>query len=257
MNMKRVISTLVVVAACWGRAGLSPALLASEAAGSASKPSGDAITPATNSPGPKIHFETPVYDFGKVVGNQVVWHEFKFENVGGSALIISNVQTTCGCASATNSSKVVAPGKSGIVSVEFHPDHFTGPVSKTVKVFSNDTNQPVADLELKGIVWRPIEVTPTGVTFTSNQDSPSNNVRVLRIVNRDSRPLTLSPPQTNQKTIAAEIRTNQFGKEYDLVVSLVPPLGAGNIFGEIKLKTSSSEMPLLTIPVFALARPKK
>ncbi len=208
----------------------------------------------TNGVGPRIHFESAVYDFGKVVCGQIVKHDFPFTNLGGGTLVISNVHSTCGCTSATNTTKSVEPGKQGVISIEFHTDHFNSAVTKVVTVSSNDTNQPIANLEVKGTVWRPIEVVPPSATFMSQTDSPTNDFRVVRILNKQDQPLVLSVSQISQRTIAAEIRTNQPGKEYELVVKLVPPLGGGNTIGQITIKTSSPQVPVLTVPVFALAQ---
>jgi len=209
------------------------------------------VSSATNA-GPRIQFAAPIYDFGKVVWGDVVRHDFFFTNTGNGLLVIKDVRSTCGCASATNTTREVQPGNEGIISVEFHTSNFNGLVTKAVTVYSNDTNQPVATLELKGNVWRPIEITPPSAAFTGILDSPTNNFRVVRIVNNQQQSLILSLPESNQRMIAAELKTNQLGQDYQLVVRLVPPLGSGNIFGEIKMKTSAPQMPLLTIPVWAV-----
>jgi len=254
--MKRVLWAGCAVGACLAASLGALRLAAVETGPSTSK---ETSTPSAEIvlTGPKIQFDGPVYEFGKVLCGAVVKHDFPFRNIGDGPLVINDVHSTCGCTSATNTSKLVGPGKKGVISVEFNTLHFSGPVTKAVTVKSNDTNQPIAELQVKGTVWRPIDVTPAGATFTSRADSPSNEVRVVRIVNNQDKPLVLSALQINQKTISAELKTNEFGKEYELVVKLVPPLGAGNVFGQITLKTSSTEVPVVTVPVFALARAQK
>jgi len=47
--------------------------------------------------GPIITFEEDSFDFGDIYQGDKVAHTFKFENSGNQPLIITNVQTTCGC----------------------------------------------------------------------------------------------------------------------------------------------------------------
>ncbi len=202
--------------------------------------------------GPRIRFAETVYDFGKVVSGEVVHHDFAFTNSGDSLLVISEVRSTCGCIQATNSSPRVEPGKEGRVHVELLTGNFNSPVSHNVTVLSNDTNCPATNLQMKGTVWRPIEVTPLAAAFLGALEAPSNALRVLHIVNKQSAPLTLSEPRSNHRAIAAELRTNQPGREYELLVKLVPPLGRGNIFGELTMQTSATNMPVIKVPVWAV-----
>jgi len=55
--------------------------------------------------------------------------------------------------------------------------------------------------------------------------------------------------------LAGELREIVAGKEYDLAVRLVPPMGLGNVFGKITLKTTSAEFPELEVPAYALLQP--
>ncbi len=224
----------------------------------AAAPATESASPhAPAAAGPRIQFGAPIYGFGKVVGGDVVKHDFVFTNSGSETLVISNVTSSCGCTTATNTSKRVEPGKQGTISIEFHTSNFTGPVTKVVKVTSNDPRQPVAEIQVTGTVWRPIEIWPPTAMFLNRVASPSNEVRVLRILNKQEQPLVLSLPHVDRSTISAELRTNVIGRDYELVVKLVPPLGLGNTTAQITLKTSSPQVPLITVPVFAVAQPRR
>jgi len=211
------------------------------------------VAPADN--GPRIQFPTTVFDFGKATFGELVNHEFIFTNAGSQPLVIKDVHPGCGCTTVKQWSHEVPPGQEGTVSLSFDTANFSGPVAKSVAVTCNDTNQPVVSLQIKGNVWRPIEVTPQSANFTGPLDSLSNLSRTIKILNQDKEPLTLSSPQTSHRAIAAEIQTNQVGQNYQLLVSLVPPLGAGNLFGEVTMKTSSPMIPVLKVSVFAIVRP--
>lgn len=209
--------------------------------------------PATAlSDSPRIQFAETNFDFGKAVGGEVVKHDYIFTNSGSRLLVISNVKSTCGCTSSSSMSRQVEPGKTGTIPLEFFTENYSGPVAKTVTVISNDTNQPPVALQIKGTIWRPIEVTPKAAVLSGLLDSPSNSFTVLNITNKQDEPLTLFEPASNNRLIAAELKTNRLGQEYQLIVKLVPPLGSGNVFGEITLKTSAAKMPLLKVSAFAV-----
>ena len=235
-----------IVSAAWSL------LLGSFLIGIASKAENPA--PAAG-PGARILFSEPTFDFGTVIVGSTVKHVFTFTNTGDAVLEIRDVTSTCGCTAAGQWSRRVEPGKSGTVPVEFHTGHFNGPVVKPVTVLCNASDKGSVILQLKGIVWHPIDVVPSSAAFSGALDTPASLVRTIHITNREDVPLLLGAPKSNQRAIAAEIITNQPGKAYELSVNLVPPLGAGNVFGEITIPTSSTNMPVLSVSVWAVAQP--
>jgi hypothetical protein len=215
-----------------------------------------AETGSIKSAGPGIQFETPVFDFGRIIGGQVVSNTFVFTNIGGQLLEIKDVRSSCGCLPAGKWTRQIEPGKSGVIPLELHTASVkTGPVIKEVTVSFSDTNQSPAILQIKATVWRPIEVIPSSAALHRIADAPADGVAVVRILNKQDEPLSLSAPACNNRLISAELKTNLFGKEYQLVVKLVPPVGSGNVFADITMKTSATNMPVLTVPVWSVVQP--
>ena len=52
------------------------------------------------------------------------------------------------------------PGETGKVPVQLDSTHQNGQVFKTISVTSNDKQKPVVVLQLKGNVWKPLEILP-------------------------------------------------------------------------------------------------
>lgn len=76
--------------------------------------------------------------------------DFEFKNIGKTAIIITNVQGSCGC-TATNYTKTpIQPGETAKVTATFNAAN-KGPFSKTVTVTTNSGETPTV-LTLKGIV---------------------------------------------------------------------------------------------------------
>lgn len=204
----------------------------------------------TSGAGPEIQFATPVYDFGQIKGGEVVKYTYVFTNVGQQLLEVTAVQASCGCTTAGDWSRQVAPGKTGSIPIEFNSGNFNGQVAKSITVTCNDTNQPTVVLQLKATIWRPIEVTPQVAVLNVTSESPSNATTV-RILNHVEEPLTVFAPESSNPAFAADLKTNQPGKEFELIVKTVPPLPAGNVQGQITLKTSSTNMAVINISAWA------
>ena len=216
-----------------------------------------APTPAPTTPvviaaiGPKIQFETPVYDFGKVKSGEMVKHTFVFTNTGDELLILTNVQPSCGCTTAGEWTHQVEPGKTGTIPIQFNSANYGGQVLKTVTITSNDKTQPSFGLQVKGTVWKPIDVNPSFAVMNIPPDAQTNVTTKVHIVNNMDELITLSPPESNNKGFTATLTTNAAGKDFEVVITAVPPFEQPNIQGQITLKTTSTNVPVISVTAWA------
>lgn len=195
----------------------------------------------------------PGHDFGRVRGGTRPTHEFVLANPGAEPVELVTVKSSCGCLEVEqNWPRRLEPGVSGVIRVTLDSANYQGIVTEQVTLTSADSNQPPVTLRIAANVWWPVEVTPRSATFEFGADSGTNAHRVLRIVSREATPLTLGVPETSTRSLAATLKTNVPGKEYELTVRALPPLPRGNLFGRVRLPTSSTNAPRLEIPVFAL-----
>jgi len=100
---------------------------------------------------PKIKFKTIEHDFGKIIDGVKVAYKFKFTNTGESGLIISQVNTSCGCTVSRYPKVAIAPGKSDFVELTFDSDRRKGFNHKTATVVAN-TQPNVTTLSIKAMV---------------------------------------------------------------------------------------------------------
>ncbi len=63
---------------------------------------------------------------------------FEFTNTGNAPLIITNVQSTCGCTVPSKPTEPILPGKTGKIDVKYNMN--PGPIRKTITVESNAVN---------------------------------------------------------------------------------------------------------------------
>jgi hypothetical protein len=215
------------------------------------------ITPPAPAPAPvpAIRFDAPTHDFGRVVVGTVLHHTFTFTNTGAAPLHISDVRSSCGCTTSGAWTKQVAPGMAGSIPIEFHTVSFTGPVTKSIDVESDDPAQPSVVLTVTADVWRPILIQPPSAVVRVILDSPTNPPAVVRITSNEEGPLELSEPVSDHPSLVAKLTEVEPGESFDLSVTAVPPIGRGNVFAKITMKTSSAAMPTISVPAYIVAHP--
>jgi copper(I)-binding protein len=213
-----------------------------------------AAAAATNALGPKIQFETPVHDFGRAKAGEPVKYTYVFTNTGDRLLVLNTVQPQCGCTTAGAWTKQVEPGNTGSIPIQFNTANYNGPVFKQVTVTCNITNQPTVFLQLKGTVYRPFDLNPPMAVLNIPPDAETAS-GVVTITNNTEEPLVLSAPESNNRAFLAELKTNAPGKGYQLIVSAVPPAPPGSVQGQVSLRTSWTNLAVLTVPVAVNAQP--
>ena len=109
----------------------------------------------------EFKFEKETHDFGKIPQGKPVSVDFNFTNVGDEPLIISNVETTCGCTTKEYTKTPVKPGGTGVVTVTFNAANVNPGFSKAITIKSN-ARTPVKVLYIKG------DVVAAGSTSSSN-----------------------------------------------------------------------------------------
>jgi hypothetical protein len=82
---------------------------------------------------------------------------FVFTNTGDADLIITNVQSTCGCTVPSKPTEPIKPGKTGKIDVKYNMH--TGPIRKTITVESNAVNveEGRVAIKIKGeVIEKPV-----------------------------------------------------------------------------------------------------
>ena len=215
-----------------------------------------ANTSPTNISGPRIHFDATVYDFGKVMAGEKVKHTFYFTNSGREDLVLHNVQGTCSCTVLGDWTRQVKPGDYGQIPVAFNAPNYSYAATKVIQAVCNDLSQPggVFPLQLKGIVWKPIETIPAAATLLT---AAGFSVRF-------SHPPHYQPPGPASGALCpGEQQPPLRRRAEDQHLWLGLPAhylqhggpGKPRHAGSINLKTSVTNIPLLAITTYASSRP--
>jgi hypothetical protein len=110
--------------------------------------------------GPKIEFKDKdnTIDYGTTnKDDDDGLRSFVFTNTGDADLIITNVQSTCGCTIPTKPTEPIKPGKTGKIDVKYNMH--TGPIRKTITVESNAVNveEGRVAIKIKGeVIEKPV-----------------------------------------------------------------------------------------------------
>lgn len=101
----------------------------------------------------EFKFVEETHDFGKIEQGKPVSYVFKYTNIGDEPLIITAVESTCGCTVPSVEPKQGTPvlkGQSGAITLTFNAA-VEAPFTKFVKISSN-SKTPLKMLYIKGEV---------------------------------------------------------------------------------------------------------
>ena len=98
---------------------------------------------------PSITFKTLTIERNDIPYGADETFTFNFKNTGKEPIIVSNVQTSCGCTTAKKPEAPVAPKKSADISVKYDTKR-VGQFTKTITVTTN-VSEPIV-LTIKGTV---------------------------------------------------------------------------------------------------------
>jgi hypothetical protein len=214
-------------------------------------------TAAVPQDGPRIAFSEIIFDFGKQGTSQPLRHDFIVTNIGNALLEITQVQPGCGCTTAGEWDKKIEPGKTGKIPIQFNPANFSGPVTKYVTVTCNDPTHTSTTLQIKASVWRPIDAQPQYVYFMPTEGEETNETKVVKITSNLEEPVKLEKVESGNPAFKTELKTIQEGKQFELAVSYNYTSSASNPVPNtpITIKTSSTNMPTLTLTAYAMPQP--
>ncbi|MGE5276738.1 MAG: DUF1573 domain-containing protein [Acidobacteriota bacterium] len=209
--------------------------------------------------GPKIEVIPETKDAGTVAKGQMIESTFVVKNNGASDLIISDARPGCGCTVASFD-KVIKPGAEGKVVSSVDTKNFSGPISKSILLVSNDPDRPQLNLFIKAVVKPFVDVMPTGyLRFSAVKgDSAAQDV-VLVSEEKTFKPTVaeMSQPYVKAELIPAGEKdkiAGRAGDQYKLHVSVTGDAPEGLLNAPIRISTGVPQQPTLEIPVSGYIR---
>ena len=198
--------------------------------------------------GPTIFFKNPDFNFGQIFKGQKIEHIFEFENLGEDILNIGKVKTSCGCTAAMLTNNTIPPGKTGEIKAIFSSGSFTGNVTKSISVISNDPDHPSYKLTIYGEIIEDVTIKPKNIDFGSvyigEKTDKTVTIKSQTMADFKIKNITTSKPFVNA-SIAEEVNG-----EYVIKAALVNNPEIGRFSGGIILETNSQLRKKVTIPFF-------
>ena len=247
--------------ACLGVA-LAVALVAESATAQAQKPAAKgAAAKAAVVTAPKIEVVPETKDVGTIAKGQVIDATFVIKNSGGSDLIVSDARPSCGCTVASFD-KVIKPGGEGKVVSSVDTKTFSGPISKSIVLVSNDPDRPQMNLFVKANVKPFVDVLPQPFVRFSviKGDGAGQDVILLS----DEKTFKPTVAETSQPYVKAEILPagdkdkipGRAGEQYRLRISVTGDAPDGLLNAPLRINTGVAQQPTLEIPVSGIVRPR-
>jgi hypothetical protein len=92
------------------------------------------------------------WDFGRVKQGEITKHDFELKNESENTLNIKDVNTSCGCTVSKVEKKVLSPGESTVIEVQFNSKGYSGPIQQFVYVNTDSLDKPILRFIIKANV---------------------------------------------------------------------------------------------------------
>lgn len=210
---------------------------------------------------PRLVCDSPKYDFGRVIGQDEIVHEYILRNRGDEPVKISSIKNCCG----TQSSIVpmeIHPGSNAVCKTVFKTRNRYGPQDKQILIASNDRKNPYCELRMTGTLLKPVEVSPRLIRL-GNLFSDSEISQTITATNLLQESVVLESVQTTVPGLHAKIvgeipdpagraHGAQLQRNWEFRLSSTKPLPVGKLNGQVQLNFSSGTV---NVPVIGTVKP--
>ncbi|AUC22983.1 hypothetical protein BTO15_13175 [Polaribacter sejongensis] len=104
----------------------------------------------------EFKFEEETINYGKIEKGSDKERVFVFSNVGDEPIVISRIQSSCGCTIPKKPEAPIMPGEKGEIKVSYDTNRIGG-FSKSITVFSN-AKEGNKIIRIKGVVTKELSL---------------------------------------------------------------------------------------------------
>jgi hypothetical protein len=195
--------------------------------------------------GPRIEVENEIADFGQVKPKSVHSYSYKFKNIGSEQLVISRVQSTCGCTVPELKVKEYAPGESGEVKITYTASSREGDTTKHLYIHSNDPHNPRYPLIIKSTTVLKANVEPSSLDLSMVKEDAG--FPELKIYSRDGEEFAVKQIDTNGNPFKFNFDPNKKASVHMLKPEVDFDKLKQNLAGVIRIKIDHPECDTLTV----------
>lgn len=211
--------------------------------------------------GPKLEVPEKILDKGIVAKGDVVEANFKLVNEGTETLVVKSVRPTCGCTVA-DYDREIAPGGTGWVKSKLDTADFSGPVSKSILVMTNDPQDPTVSLVIKAEVKPYVEVLPRPLIRFNALQHEQLTEKVTIVSGDGSTDFKVTGVDSSVPYLKASVR--QLDKEeqipgkpapqYEVALALTEDAPMGPVNAQLSVHTDHPKAKTVLIKVYGVVR---
>ncbi|HOV72942.1 MAG TPA: DUF1573 domain-containing protein [Candidatus Hydrogenedentes bacterium] len=201
-------------------------------------------------------------DFGVIETQGIAVRELKVLNKGKAGLIISQVNTSCGCTKAhiDEDKKNIPPGGSSVITVRVDPKQISGSVShKTLTILSNDPARNRLTVNVIAKINPEYVLDPEKVEFGEIEKGVmAEKTVILRQTGEETiELLDIRPPLQLAGLEASFVKRPEAEwatpnrPEYAITVRMTPDAPAGPFMGNLSIQTTCKRMPIMQMQIRA------
>ncbi len=211
--------------------------------------------------GVKLVIPEKVIDKGEVARGDVVEANFKLVNEGSETLVVRAVRPTCGCTVADFDREIPA-GSSGWIKAKLETADFSGPVSKSILIMTNDPDEPTVTVVIKADVKPYVEVLPRPlIRFNAVKHEPMD-ASVVVVATEEDPPLKISKVESSVPFLKASVRALEQDElvrrrpesQYEVSVNLTDDAPVGPVNAELIAYTNQPKAREVSIKVYGVVR---
>ena len=210
---------------------------------------------------PMLVVPSKIVDIGTVAQGVTVDAVFDLVNEGDAKLVIKAVRPTCGCTVADFDSEIAA-GATGQIKAKLDTKDFSGPVSKSILVMTDDPQNPTVTLVIKADIRPFVEILPRPlIRFNAVMHEPMNQTFI--VVGADpEQTMKIKSVDSSVPFIATSVR--QLGEDelvkgksksqYEVTISLTDDTPVGPVNAVLSVHTDLKEAPTVPVKVYGVVR---
>lgn len=150
---------------------------------------------------------------GLAATNQLV--SFSFVNKGGYPVVVTGVQASCGCTTATLQKRRYEPGEKGVVEANFNFGQRVGLQEKTLTVSMDNLKESTALLHFKVQIPELLKIRPSYLSWTVGEGLVAKKLTIEAM----SEPVVKVTAKTSSKDFKIELKPLGTPDHYELVVT--------------------------------------
>ena len=185
---------------------------------------------------PKLHCESPKYDFGTVIGGGSITNAFVLTNTGDEPVVVSKIKNCCGVTSALVP-MTIPPGSNAVCTSVFNTKNRYGRQDKQILLITNDKKHLYFDLRLPGTLLKPIEFSPRWLRLGDVMPDSAIS-ETITATNLLEQVVALESVSTSVPGLNAEIVESN-SRNWIVQIHSISALSVGRINGKFQLHFST------------------